>query len=566
MIARTIFVVLAGALLAGCFEPRIDLSPESAARVREQDLGTFPYHPLVYHLDLSILSYQLYGQSLVWPFDPYYEDARDRDALMDRVRAWARTTGEAQLAGGAGIDAYRGPGVLGGFEDNPAHDPIVYQYSRLHPWSDTLTNPGESPWVEYRTPSRITRRIREVWVCSRTIGATEAEYRDAAPGSVSLDMIAARRDDADPDAADVLVAFEGGTGDKGIDGQPASQSLMGFALARETSQGYDVHIAFRGSRSGSAARAILQASSSTNAFGNPDWITDLGYDHEHRSDISAAPDHRVARGIATAARSTFPTLFHCLDQLVGVRPTPPAHVYVTGHSLGGGLAQMFTSAVLLGDAYGPAGDRMPASLRGWPWEDVKLVTYGAPRVGNVAWAEVLTTRELESQSFVGDLSSPYDLAATGITDLEILPRLSDAARPVGYRVLIPNDPVTSGRLPGNMAVGQTVYLAQPSIWDTYTPPEPRAHEPVYTREFMLATLRDDRVLASGEPLVPTTAWEYRESSEIEPDRDAAAAGTAAEYERLAEAIRRYYASRDLFFDLAAFDTGAATFLSLLTGG
>jgi len=72
---------------AGCTVPNIDRSEEAAAEVRAQDLGGLPYHPFAFHLDLSIYAYQLYGQTLAWPFDPYYEDAGPgRDALMDRLR------------------------------------------------------------------------------------------------------------------------------------------------------------------------------------------------------------------------------------------------------------------------------------------------------------------------------------------------------------------------------------------------------------------------------------------------------------------------------------------------
>jgi len=58
-------------------------------------------------------------------------------------------------------------------------------------------------------------------------------------------------------ARDVLLVFEGGTGDKGDPGQPSSQSLMGFVLLRHAPTGdhYDVHVTFRGNRSGSAGRA-----------------------------------------------------------------------------------------------------------------------------------------------------------------------------------------------------------------------------------------------------------------------------------------------------------------------
>ena len=103
--------------VTGCTTTPAGLPSEPLA---EKSLGSFPYHPLVYHLDLSILAYQLYSQTLVWPFDPYYEEMNSpsggRATFMRKVRKWARKQG-AELSGpDAGLNAYRGPGVLGGFK------------------------------------------------------------------------------------------------------------------------------------------------------------------------------------------------------------------------------------------------------------------------------------------------------------------------------------------------------------------------------------------------------------------------------------------------------------------
>ena len=77
-----LFCLVAGLFLlfTGCAHtPRTDTRAEAWDG---KSLESFPYHPLVYHLDLSILAYQLYGQTLVWPFDPYYEElGDDRDAI-----------------------------------------------------------------------------------------------------------------------------------------------------------------------------------------------------------------------------------------------------------------------------------------------------------------------------------------------------------------------------------------------------------------------------------------------------------------------------------------------------
>jgi len=535
-------------LLTACANPSVDNSEEAAAEVREQALGGLPYHPLVFHLDLSIFAYQLYSQSLVWPFDPYYEELDSpeggRTAFMDRVREWATETGEAQRMRGGGIDDYRGPGSLNGFPDNIEHDPIIYQYSRLHPWSSSITN-AAGRWTEYLTPTEITGQIRDVFVCTRTAYAEE--------GVVSIEELVARRDDAAPGARDTLVVFEGGTGDKGEDGMPSSSSLMGFALFRATTgDDYDVHISFRGSRSGVASRALFEALSTGMARGNPDWITDLGYREEDAAFITMRG--QVSRGMSRSVQTIFPQLFDCLDRVGGARSVAPTNIYVTGHSLGGGLAQHFVSALLMGDQqFGPGAERtgIPASLSGWPWGAVKLITFGAPRVGNEEWAELLTTEHLETQAFGSRAGYQYDTDGTGITNLEILPRLTDPGRPAAYRVLIPNDPITTGLVPG-MHVGRTIYLRQPSTLEVV---DAGSHEPENIRQLMLETLRDERI--------PPTAWAYHDMTDLNPTRDADAAGSAGEYDKLADAVRRYHTDGDIYFDLDAFDAGFVTFMELL---
>lgn len=543
-------------LLGGCL-PATRADPHAAAdAVRQQDLGGLPYHPLVYHLDLSILSYQLYAQTLVWPFDSHFEESNRvrgaRDRFMQRVRAWAATTGPEQVARGAGLDSYRGPGVLAGFDDNPRHDPIVYRYDRLHPWSAAITN-ADGEWIEYLTPDAITRQIRDVVVCYRQTGRPE--------GSVVVEHLIPGRNDAAPDARDVLLAFEGGTGDKGEPGQPASQSLMGFVLLRfwPGSDDYDVHIAFRGSRSGVAARAFIQAFSDDSARGNPDWITDLGYDLVDPATGGGAitTTGGVSRGIARSVESTFPQLFGCLGEAAGLAPgSPPRNIYVTGHSLGGGLAQLFVSAVLLGDRYGPGGaeEAMPNALRGWPWHRIKLISFSAPRVGDALWAEILTTESLEAR-FFSTAIDPVDRDALTVADPTIVPRLVDSERPAAYRVLISTDPVTTEKIPGGKHVGSTVYADEPALVDLVSLPDVSAHEPVEIRNLMLASLDD--------PRIPPTAWRYREMTELNPDRDEARKGSLEEFVKLWAAVERYYRGNDLWFDQQVFRGDVELFRSIL---
>lgn len=537
--------LLALSLLAAC-SPSSGSGDTPPALV---NLGTLPYHPLAYHLDLSILAYQLHGQSLVWPFDSFYEERAEpfgstRDDFMDNVRAWTST-----LPNSSALDGYRGPGI--GLDQNASHDPVVYNYSRIHPWSSCVMN-ASGEWTEYLTPREITARINQVYVAYRyrpTVGADEVRL-EALPQRMSPG-------DRDADASDVLLAFEGGTGDKGEPNMPASQSLMGFVLLRSTgAASYDVHVSFRGSRSGTASRAFFEALSTNNASGNPDWITDLGF--------ASAPDPlrrsitttgNVARGFATSMSSILPQLIACLQKTAEMRGGAPDNIYVTGHSLGGALAQHFASAVLLGDNYGPigTGSSMPAMLRAWPWSTLKLVTYGAPRAGDEAWARALTTEQLQSSYYDRGIV-PFDNDALRSTDGSIAPRLIDTTRPVGYRVLISTDPITNA-IPGEDGgpVGQTVYVNKTdSSTSVFGVPSPEDHEPEQIRNKILGATQD--------PRTPPIAWRYRPLSELPPERSENERGSQLGFQKLRDATVQYYNSRELWFDETAF---LADFMQLL---
>jgi hypothetical protein len=376
-----------------------------------------------------------------------------------------------------------------------------------------------------------------------------------------MEHVISSRDGSMPDKRDVLLAFEGGTGDKQEPGQPASQSLMGFVLLRHWAgrDDYDVHIAFRGSRSGSAKRAVWQSFSDGRAGGNPDWITDLGYNlvrpgtgSGHIATIGA-----VSRGFAQSMKSILPQLFRCLSGVPALaHRRRPNRIYVTGHSLGGALAQHFVSAVLLGDRYGPdgTGEAMPTVLRGWPWRQIKLITFSAPRAGDAQWAEMLTTRGLASQFFSTTID-PIDHAALAVNDPSILPRLFDHDRPAGYRLLISSDPITTEKVGGGKHVGKTVYVNEPGILALFAASDAKAHEPRIVRKFMLSTLAD--------PRIPPVAWRYREARDLNPERDAARRASVEEFEKLGAALERYYRGNHLRFDHAAFARDFKLFKMLL---
>lgn len=505
----------------------------------------FPYHPLVYHLDLSILAYQLYGQSLAWPFDPYYEErngaTKERDGVMAKVQRWAMAKGAEQVAADAGLKSFRGPGSLNGFDDNPTHDPIIYDYNLIHPWSNTLTL-ADGIWTEYLTPKSITRKISKVNVCYRP---------PASPvGSVTMRQIKPASGSVPREARDTLWVFEGGTGDKGEPGQSASQSVMGFVLLRNRPEGgYDAHIAFRGSRSGSAGRAIKEAFSDRGANGNPDWITDLGYNRltsgETGSLISTVG--QVSRGFATSMRSILPNLMYCLNKAAATKKgVDPSSIFVTGHSLGGALAQDFVAAMLLGNRYGPSGKGpgMPKGLSSWPWANIKLITYGAPRVGDAEFAKELTVKHLRSEQFATALA-PVDRNALNVTDTSILVRLRDPDRPAGFRVLNSKDPITTEKIVGGKHVGKTVYVNKPRVKDAFSPPDFSAHEQRQIRDYMLGSLKDGSI--------PKLAIRYVEMDAVNPSRSKKDKGTRTEMRKLAASLSDYYTRSGTWFDNADYE-------------
>ncbi len=325
--------------------------------------GGTPYDERLYDLDLCILSYQLYAQTLLWPMDPYSEQmARPwtsrRDAFLARAR---RRFAERRV-----------PGHL---------DPILTDLRRLGPLRPCFMKPERlGTWEVFDAPSAIADRIGEVWVATERSSEPVLLWR--APGGTA-------------GRPDRLYAFEGRTGQ--VWRRHGHGSFLGFVLERDLGDagnrgpgdadgddagGYDVHVVFRGSRSGWVVRSAMRGL--VAGQGNPDWTTAMDlFRQVPEPRISATG--RSSRGFGRSVNETLPNIATCLDAIDW--PHPPRSIHVSGHSLGGALAAHFTAAMVLAAPEGSARAR-PAGAggwRSWPWDNVVLRTYGAPTVGDAAF-------------------------------------------------------------------------------------------------------------------------------------------------------------------------------------
>ncbi|MCB1016211.1 MAG: hypothetical protein KDB10_14015, partial [Acidimicrobiales bacterium] len=149
---------------------------------------------------------------------------------------------------------------------------------------------------------------------------------------------------------------------------------------------YDVHVVFRGSRSGWVVRSAVRGLFAGQ--GNPDWTTAMDL-WRQVEDPAISGTGRSSRGFARSLAATLPNIARCLDAID--RPGPPRAVHVGGHSLGGALATHFAASMVLAAPDGAAEARSAgrAGWRSWPWDDVHLRTYGAPTVGDASFRAAL---------------------------------------------------------------------------------------------------------------------------------------------------------------------------------
>lgn len=331
----------------------------------------------VMNLDLCTLAYQLYHQSLCLPLDPWYDNmsrvgSDRRTNICSFTHDYADSLGKFSKPADQSLDQgfYSGPNAARGWTDsNLRLDPILTNYKHLDAKLPAFTRDG-ALFIALCAPAYLTNNIKLI----------EGIRYKRKPTSFPFDDLEGFQIRAYPTGDDHLIVFEGGTGIAAT--TEPSWSPMGFVLMHKTRTGWDAHIVFRGSRSGSAlSKTVWNAQGIIGeAKGNPDWITDLRSDKQIAQPLISKVG-KVTQGFAESLPTMLGPITACckyLEQRYGA----PEHIYVTGHSLGAGLASQFASAVELGSY----GDSLRNAVTSWPWDHTTLVAYAQPIPGDPAFA------------------------------------------------------------------------------------------------------------------------------------------------------------------------------------
>jgi len=330
----------------------------------------------VVNLDLCTLAYQLYHQSLCLPLDPWFD-------IMSRVGSDRRTNicrfthdYASQIDNASVIDQssgrgfYSGPNAARHWQGTNANlDPILTNYKRIDAKLPTFNRDGER-FLAVQAPSYITQNIKTIEGVRYRTKPTGYPYSDVERFQIH----------EYPTGEDHLIVFEGGTGIAGSN--EGAWSPMGFVLMKKTATGYDAHIVFRGSRSGSAlSKTVWKAQDIIgDPKGNPDWITDLRSGKQIEQPLISKVG-KVTQGFAEALPTMLGPITACCKYLEQKYPAPD-HIFVTGHSLGAGLGSQFVSAVLQGSY----GDQLRTEVENWPWNRTTLMAYAQPIPGDPTWA------------------------------------------------------------------------------------------------------------------------------------------------------------------------------------
>ena len=255
-------------------------------------------------MELCRFSYKMFAQTVAFPFDPFFEaDARNTNNLgqITRKRMMAHIHDTLGTRPGTDIRKF---------------DPIQYRLT-------APPNPELSVVYRGETDNRYLVLPPGTW--DRRIGAY-----------AGFDLRGTELAGAAVNGGNCRCGyFQGKTGMTAQHPNSGWPSFLGAAIFDPDT--HTLYIAFRGSRSGNGFRALTRAQ--IYSEGNPDWVTDMNHLKEQTPfNPGFGPPHlKLATGFWKAYVSANLSMEAAIRY--AIRGGNVRAVCVTGHSLGGALAQ-----------------------------------------------------------------------------------------------------------------------------------------------------------------------------------------------------------------------------------
>ncbi len=249
-------------------------------------------------LDACRFIYKAYAQTCTYPLDPFFECHGDSDAprsrLMEKIHAEYRTSSDVLKFDPVDYDLKKVP--------NP-HEGVVYRGGIK-----------TEPYILFQ-PLALDMSVNQV----------SGFDLDGKPVPYGNGPVAG-------EGRTRCAFFQGKTGMTKTWPKSGWASWLGAVLYDPSAQ--TATIVFRGSRSGNGGRALLGAK--LHSRGSPDWVTDMNY---LKGEISSQfHNAEMSVGFLRAYESCTKSVLAAFKEAVGSAPLRA--IYVTGHSLGGALAQV----------------------------------------------------------------------------------------------------------------------------------------------------------------------------------------------------------------------------------
>lgn len=242
--------------------------------------------------------YKIYSQTLMYPMDPFYEShTEEGDSARERLFTMIHQESHSS-------------------DESAKFDPIQYRL-------DATPNPHKS--IVYRLDEKQQHVLWQPRALDLSIAYAKGFKRDGKAVDNGAQLQNA------PNRTLRCTFFQGRTGMTVNHPNAGWPSWFGSVIYNPANR--RVIITFRGSRSGAGKRAAVSAQFSSK--GNPDWVTDMNHLKSHH--VHEYHNAKFAAGFFFAYESCKKSLKAAFKD--AVNGAVPSEIVVTGHSLGGALAQ-----------------------------------------------------------------------------------------------------------------------------------------------------------------------------------------------------------------------------------